>query len=346
MLLLDQAPNIDLLGVTVVAGNTPMPSGVATGARQLEAIGSDVADLRGQPPRHPELARPNPEALEAEEVVSPIVGLGGYLSAADSDAIDATHGRVGGRVPVPLRRGALVSVRLRARATRTRTATRRPIEFLVNTVNENPGEVTLVVIGPVTNIARAIMAGPHVPVEGQADRLHGRLLLPARQLVGQRRVQLVGGPGRRQDRRPPAVGRSSSPSPISCMATRSSPAWRPITTPAACRRTSTRRWSRTRSRACRSCSERESRRSKAGAADFGPRTSGTSSLRRTVIDPSIVLSWNDDPRPGGRRPAAHLRRLRRRRFERWASNYGQSTAFSADDGTGGSPEGCHRELHR
>ena len=37
MVLLDQAPNIDLLGVTVVSGNTPMPRGMATGVRQLEA---------------------------------------------------------------------------------------------------------------------------------------------------------------------------------------------------------------------------------------------------------------------------------------------------------------------
>ena len=35
MFLLDKAPNIDLLGVTVVVGNTPMPRGVATGVRQL-----------------------------------------------------------------------------------------------------------------------------------------------------------------------------------------------------------------------------------------------------------------------------------------------------------------------
>ena len=47
MLLLAQAPNVDLLGVTVVAGNTPMPSGVAAGVRQLEAMGSDVPIYEG-----------------------------------------------------------------------------------------------------------------------------------------------------------------------------------------------------------------------------------------------------------------------------------------------------------
>ena len=47
MFLLDKAPNIDLLGVTVVAGNTPMPRGVATGVRQLEAIESDTPIYEG-----------------------------------------------------------------------------------------------------------------------------------------------------------------------------------------------------------------------------------------------------------------------------------------------------------
>src|SRR5690625_1460583 len=47
MILLDQAPNVDLLGVTVVAGNQSMPFGVATGAYQLEASGSEAPIYEG-----------------------------------------------------------------------------------------------------------------------------------------------------------------------------------------------------------------------------------------------------------------------------------------------------------
>ncbi len=47
MLMLDRAENIDLLGVTVVSGNTPMPAGMATGVRQLEALRSDTPIYAG-----------------------------------------------------------------------------------------------------------------------------------------------------------------------------------------------------------------------------------------------------------------------------------------------------------
>ena len=71
MFLLDKAPNIDLLGVTVVAGNTPMPRGVATGVRQLEAIESDTPIYEGS-----RIGIRNwraiPEVLEAELAISPV----------------------------------------------------------------------------------------------------------------------------------------------------------------------------------------------------------------------------------------------------------------------------------
>ena len=39
MMMLAKAPDIELLGVTVVAGNTWVPEGTAYAIRQLEAIG-------------------------------------------------------------------------------------------------------------------------------------------------------------------------------------------------------------------------------------------------------------------------------------------------------------------
>ena len=74
MLLLDRAPNIDLLGVTVVAGNTPDAQRRRDRCPPARSHRLERAHLRGQSLRHPLLARSNPEALAAEEVVSPVTG--------------------------------------------------------------------------------------------------------------------------------------------------------------------------------------------------------------------------------------------------------------------------------
>ncbi len=162
MVLLDQAPNIDLLGVTVVAGNAPMPSGVATGARQLEAMGSDTPIYEGS-----RLGirnwRWDPATLEAEEVVSPITGWGGYLRLPHSDAIDRDPFAEWEDVYQSLYDEAPSYPYVYGPGQPDPDGNEDAIDFLVNTVNENPGEVTLVVIGPVTNIARAIMQDPTFP---------------------------------------------------------------------------------------------------------------------------------------------------------------------------------------
>jgi purine nucleosidase len=159
MLLLDQAPNIDLLGVTVVAGNQPMPTGVADGAYQLQALGSKVPIYQGSRYGIRFCLGANPEALKAEEAISPVVGWAGYM-----------HPYLQGAAADPMADWQQVYQE------RYKTAPTYPyvyglghpdaegnqeaVDFLVNTVRKNPGEVTIVAIGPLTNIARAIMADP------------------------------------------------------------------------------------------------------------------------------------------------------------------------------------------
>jgi len=166
MILLDRSPHTELLGVTVVSGNTPMPRGMATGVRQLEAIGSTVPLYAGS--RYGIRSwRAVPEVLSAELAISPVVSWGGYLrSAIDPETYSGIEFD-------PMARWAELYKTLYNESpvypyvydTENPDPQGRDeaVDFLVDTVNMYPGEVTIVAIGPLTNIARAIMRDPSFP---------------------------------------------------------------------------------------------------------------------------------------------------------------------------------------
>lgn len=161
MLLLDRAPNVDLLGVTVVSGNTPMPRGVATGVRQLEAIGSEVPIYEGS--RYGiRYWRGDPDVLAAEQLTSPVVSWPGYLIPR-SDDIDTDPMADWADVYQFLYGAAPTYTNVYGLHAPDAAGNRDAVDFLVDTVDKNPGEVTLVAIGPLTNIARAILKDPTFP---------------------------------------------------------------------------------------------------------------------------------------------------------------------------------------
>jgi purine nucleosidase len=178
MFLLDKAPNIDLLGVTVVAGNTPMPRGVATGVRQLEAIESDTPIYEGS-----RLGIRNwraiPEILEAELAISPITSWPGYLGSTGSEDIDADPMADWVEVYEYLFEEAPSYPYVYGAGSPDPDGNEEAIDFLVETVNQYPGEVTIVAIGPLTNIARAVMADPTFPSKvKQIAYMGGSFYLP------------------------------------------------------------------------------------------------------------------------------------------------------------------------
>lgn len=122
-------PDLDLVGVTTTFGNCP-PSLTARGARA-------VLDAAG---RH-----------DIPVVPGRAVPLSGSLAPELVQAYAGARGRPG-RIPLP-----------EVAPSRTDAA-----EFIARTVDESPGEVTVVCIGPQTNLATALDADPTI-----AGRLGG-----------------------------------------------------------------------------------------------------------------------------------------------------------------------------
>ncbi|MGD8485953.1 MAG: nucleoside hydrolase [Chloroflexota bacterium] len=161
MLMLDRAEDIDLLGVTIVSGNTPMPRGMATGARQLEALGSDTPIYAGS--RYGiRNWRFDETALAAEQALSPVVSWPGYLGHYD-DTIGGDPMADWVEVYESLYGEAPTYEYVFEEGTPDADGNDEAIGFLVDQVNKYPGEVTVVAIGPLTNIARAIMKDPTFP---------------------------------------------------------------------------------------------------------------------------------------------------------------------------------------
>lgn len=144
LMMLLNAPNVDVVGVTTVSGNTWSQEGVAYGIRQMEICGAkDVPIIAGSeyPLREGRLATLKAEvnanpghdaswlgAMEYERVsdwrsfYSEHYGEQPFLSAAQDDAVD----------------------------------------FIIRTLHKYPGELKLLAIGPCTNIAKALQKEPGI----------------------------------------------------------------------------------------------------------------------------------------------------------------------------------------
>lgn len=139
---LQQEGMIDLLGVTVVTGNNWLKQEVADALRAVERLGIDekVGVYAGAnlPLVH------DPRSFEHERA---LFGFGESYKTAfhrpqptDKDLIAPPDGF----------------------ATRAKLRQENAVDFIIDTVKANPGEVSLLVIGPATNIALAIRKNPEI----------------------------------------------------------------------------------------------------------------------------------------------------------------------------------------
>tara|TARA_Y100001973_G_C5202336_1_gene338806 strand:+ start:339 stop:1331 length:993 start_codon:yes stop_codon:yes gene_type:complete len=128
-------PNVEVLGVTVVSGNVPMKQGIINTLSTAEMCSVDVKVYAGA---DKPLNRDYIELYTLDEFQSHVKTL-----SSDSVTAQCVHGIDGmGDIGIEPKNHNYEE--------------QNAIDFLVNTFNDNPNEITLVTLGPLTNIANAI----------------------------------------------------------------------------------------------------------------------------------------------------------------------------------------------
>ncbi len=142
LFMLANSDNVDILGLTIVAGNTWVEEGTAYGLRQLEVIDrSDIPVLMGA---NEPLMGSRQSSLSTEEALyGSVEYMGAYSRSKPNSYLEISREPYGGYPQVE-------------------PSSENAIDFIVRQVLENPNEVTLFVIGPTTNIALAIKKNPEI----------------------------------------------------------------------------------------------------------------------------------------------------------------------------------------
>jgi purine nucleosidase len=156
LLMMIQAPNVDVLGITVVSGDQWRDEEVAHTLRMLEIIGrTDIPVFAGA--LHP-LVRTYEEAVQWQEVYGKVA----YAGAWDP------------RWYHP----ATVVPNLPEGNPTTKAAAEDAAHFMVRMVRKYPHEVTIYEGGPMTNLALAMGIDPEFPELAQELDFMGGSLLP------------------------------------------------------------------------------------------------------------------------------------------------------------------------
>jgi len=142
LFMLVNSPMVEVLGVTIVPGNSWAEHCTASALRQLELIGrTDIPVFMGV--REPLMGSRQPW-LEAEERLwgrTEVLGAYGRPRATSYLALD--------REPV-------------IGYPTTTPAAENAVDFIVRSVKAYPNEITLFVIGPATNVALAVRKNPEI----------------------------------------------------------------------------------------------------------------------------------------------------------------------------------------
>jgi purine nucleosidase len=159
LMLLLKSPEVRLLGITVITGNAWRDEEVAHALRLVEALGrTDVPVFNGA-------AFPLVRTAEETRLFDRLYGQPSFLGAYSAADAPAGWDKVDpARVPEGL--------------PKTRAADESAAQFLVRMVRAHPHQVTIVALGPLTNVALACRLDPHFAELTQELVLMGGSLNP------------------------------------------------------------------------------------------------------------------------------------------------------------------------
>jgi len=134
-------PRVEVLGITVVSGNVPLKQGIINTLSTAELCDVDVKVFAGA---DKPLTREYIELYTLDEFQKHVKTL-----SPDSVTAQCVHGIDGmGDIGIePLNK---------------KYEDEDAIDYLINSFNNNPKEITLVTLGPLTNIAKAIQKDPSI----------------------------------------------------------------------------------------------------------------------------------------------------------------------------------------
>lgn len=144
MIMLANSEQIDLLGIVTVSGNVWAAEATSYALRQLEIIDrTDIPVYTGT--RHPL----RPGRYESMKTERELFGQLGWMGAFNRPEPESYLNLQQDRVPY----GGYPKLK---------PHDLHGVQFIINTIKANPGEVTVVAIGPLTNIAIAIRLDPEI----------------------------------------------------------------------------------------------------------------------------------------------------------------------------------------
>ena len=145
MMMLQLAPDIELLGVTTVVGNSWVSEGTAWALRQLEAV--KAADTV---PVAMGITRPlRPDRHATMPLERQLFGVGhdhwaGSYGYPEPESWQAVYKKQYGIEPA------------------VKPIEQHAVDFIIEQVKKNPGEITIAAIGPCSNLALAIRKAPEI----------------------------------------------------------------------------------------------------------------------------------------------------------------------------------------
>lgn len=141
ILIAMQHPAIEILGITIASGNVPMKQGVINTFSTMELCEQNIKVYKGA---EKPLKRDYVEIYSLEDFIKHV-----HSRSSSSASGQCVHGVDGmgdiGIAPINKKAEDLPAV-----------------DFLVSSFNEDPDEITLVTLGPLTNIAEAIKEDPSI----------------------------------------------------------------------------------------------------------------------------------------------------------------------------------------